>query len=266
MVPDFVSNLFAAVVAAAIGLLWRGRACVRGAIEIGRFALGHGRRVRVSYCAVLRVREADRVCLFRSASRPEAFGPPGGVIKYRDSARAELDRLSFADDVWPGRAAEMRRDLRGYLPARSVPGFRRWFRAGLDRESIEECLRRELGEELVEIGLGDLVPTVAGLNFIPARAVTEGPRRVPGQDYLQVRRFDVCDLSCDTAATADFHRRLIEAGDDPRQQLVCCARVQEVNEGRCHAGLIAPHTAYLVRAKKLASDLPPIQKTTAYGP
>jgi hypothetical protein len=259
MLTDFVSNLLAAGVAAVVGLAWRSRGWLRSGEGLIGAVVGRSRRVRVSYCAVLRVREADRCVLFRSPSRPESFGPPGGVFKYRDSARPVLDRFGFTDQVWRGREADMRRDLRGFLPAGSVLRFRRWFRAGVDRESAEECLRRELREELVEVGLDDLVPAVAALSFASVRTVTEGPRKVPGQDYLQLRRFEIHEITTGSSSAAEFIRRLINAGDDPAQGLVCCAGIREVNEGRCRAGLIAPHVAYLGGTRKLASDLPPLR-------
>jgi SMODS-associated NUDIX domain len=266
MVTDFVSNLLAAAVATAVAVVWRSRGWLRGGLEVGRAVMGRGRRIRVSYCAVLRVREAGRCVLFRSPSRPESFGPPGGVIKYRDNARATLDRLGFVDELWPGREAEMRRDLRGFVPSGSVLSFQSWFRAGVDRESAEQCLRRELCEELVEVGLPDLVPAVSALTFNPARAVAEGPRKVPGHDYLQLRRFEVYEIALDDSAAVDFVRRLIEAADDPHRRSVCCAGVEEMREGRCQAGLVAPHTVYLIGTRKLASDVPPIRHGATCDP
>jgi hypothetical protein len=259
-VTEFASNLAAAVVVGIAGLLWRWRDGLRDAFGFARCSVTTTRRVRVSFSALLLVGEADRCVLFRTESRPEALGPPGGVFKYSDSARARLDRLGFVDEVWDGREESMRRDLRGFLPATSVLGFRRWFQSGVDRESAEDCLHRELCEELVEVGLMELVSTVALLDFRMIRIVPERPRKVPGQEHLQFRRFEIYEIASGQEVAADFVRRLFDVADDPINKNVECVRLCDLTEGRCRTGLIAPHTAYLRGSRKLASDIPPVRR------
>src|SRR5664279_3763629 len=89
--------------------------------------------VRVSMASLLRVAKDDRIILLRMTLRREAFGPPGGVIKYYNGAKPRLDRLQFA----PERPSDephsfVASDLRGRLPGKNLLRFRRWFAKGTE--------------------------------------------------------------------------------------------------------------------------------------
>ena len=217
------------------------------------------RTTRVSFSALLRVRDDDGYVLFHMPNRPGSYGPPGGVYKYFPPAARLLDGFGFRQERFVSEAGRGRADLRGFLPSRSVRPFLAWFAGGAYREDAGECLRRELEEELEEVGLPALAGEVRGLAVSPHRPLVEGPYSVPGMPYRQLRRFDVYDLLTTDGAAAWLWRRLIEAGADPDTAEVIRATDRQILHGRCGAALIAPHSAYLVGAvRKHQSDLPPM--------
>lgn len=217
---------------------------------------GPERGVRVSYAALLRIRDDDRHVLFGSASRPGSFTPPGGVFKYFAPAADLLDRMRFQADQ---RVNGMRADLRGVLPAQSVPEFRRWFASGAYREDAVECLQRELDEELAEVGFPELAANVQSLRFAPLRTIVEGPRAAPGKPFKQSRRFEFHDLLCTGQAAAELKRRLFELADDPAVTTIISAAASDIAHGRAGSALIAPHSAYLIGEQRTWPDLPAVR-------
>ncbi|MFC6082573.1 SMODS-associated NUDIX domain-containing protein [Sphaerisporangium aureirubrum] len=217
------------------------------------------RTVRVSFSALLRIKDDHRYVLFHMRNRPGSYGPPGGVYKFFPPAARLLDSLGFRQERFTSEAGRARADLRGFLPSRSVRRFVTWFDGGAYREDTDECLRRELEEELEEVGLPALAGEVPGLAFAHHRTLLEGPYNVPGRPYRQLRRFDVYDLVTTHGAAAWLWQRLIEVGGDPSASEVVCATESEILHGRCGAALIAPHSAYLIGVRrKRQSDLPPM--------
>jgi hypothetical protein len=213
--------------------------------------------VRVSFSSLLRVKYDDSYVLFHAQFRPGSFGPPGGVYKYFDPAVRILEGLGFEEDH-PGRFIDVTRyDIRGFLPAGSVRGFLRWFASGCYREDAVECLHRELVEELVEVGVPELVDDVPGLTFTHLRSVVEGPGPAPGRNYRQLRRFDVCELVMVDGRANRFRRRLLDAGADPGTPFVLCANASDIRHGRVGDVLIAPQTAFLIGRSRIFQDLPP---------
>lgn len=218
-----------------------------------------GRTVRVSYSALLRIKDDDRYVLFGSGSRPGAFTPPGGVIKYFAPAADFLEHLDFRADRWVERAAGMRGDLRGLLPARHVPEFRRWFASGAYRECAQECLVREMTEELAEVGFPELAAYVPALRFAPLRTKIEGPTAVPGKPYAQLRRFEFYDLVCSDRAAHDLKLHLVGLADDPSVTTVLGATAEDIVHGRAGAALIAPHSAFLIGEQRVLPDIPSLR-------
>jgi hypothetical protein len=217
----------------------------------------HG--VRVSYAALLRIRDDDRHVLFGSGSRPGAFTPPGGVFKYFAPAADLLDRMRFQPDRWVERAGGMRADLRGVLPAQAIPEFRRWFASGAYREDAVECLHRELAEELAEVGFPELAGHAQSLRFTPLRTIVEGPRAAPGKPFKQLRRFEFHDLLCTDQAAAELKRRLFELADDPAVTTIISVTATDIAHGRAGSALIAPHSAYLIGEQRTWPDLPAVR-------
>ena len=212
--------------------------------------------IRVSFSALLRIRDDHCYLLFHSSARPGSFGPPGGAFKYFEPATPILDRLHFRAERVGSREEIMRGDVRGFLPARKLAGFSRWFDSGAYREDGEECLRRELIEELGEVGLPHSASAVGGMRFSLVREVREGPRPVPGKPYRQVRRFNVYDLVSASESTVRLREDLVDAGRDPEVDTVLWATVEEIVHGRCGNALIAPQSAFLVDGVRIHPDLP----------
>ncbi|QUQ62843.1 SMODS-associated NUDIX domain-containing protein [Kutzneria sp. CA-103260] len=182
------------------------------------------RPVRVCFAAVLRIRPEqtegdDRIVLVESHSRPGAFAPPGGVFRH-DGPEA-LRRLGFAGDH--------DHHLRGFLPARSIDGFVRWFDSGAGREDGAACLRRSMAEVLAEFG-------VPGQNLSFDRMSTE--IECSGQE---LRGFEFHDL----VGTSPARDRILALAEDSRVHTVLSATAEDVANGHVGAAVIAPHTAYL---------------------
>jgi 8-oxo-dGTP pyrophosphatase MutT (NUDIX family) len=254
MVVGVLSSIVSAILIGGASLVWRHR----DNLSLLRTTLYPRGLVRVSFAALLRVKDDDRYVLVKSNTRPGFYGPPGGVFKYHEAATATLDALGFREQRFESRRRHMRADLRGFVPARSTVGFVRWFERGEDRETATECLRRELAEELAEAGGHALVGAVETLTFRRVRTVIEGPRRVPRQTFRQLRRFEVYDLAVTDEASARFRRQLMDLSDDPDAPTVLCATATEMATGWCGPSPISPHSGYLVGPKKLLPDLPPM--------
>ena len=217
------------------------------------------RPVRVSLSVLLRIRQDDRYVLVNSTSRPGAFGPPGGVIKYFPPAAALLEQLGFAGEIRAAHVALTAGDLRGQVPARSLRAFLRWFDSNAYRETASECLHREFAEELGEAGLAELAGDVPGLRFGPVRSVVEGPHAVPGQPFRQFRKFVVQELLNADAATVRLAARLVAAAEDPAVPTVILASRAEITHGRCGPALVSPPSAFLFGGRRLMSDLPAVR-------
>ncbi|WP_221483493.1 SMODS-associated NUDIX domain-containing protein [Saccharothrix ecbatanensis] len=215
--------------------------------------------MRISYCALLRIRDDDRFVLFHTSSRPGAYAPPGGVFKYFPPAVELLEHLGFQPERHSSRGVRTRADLRGVLPLRSFAGFRQWFASGAYREDAQECLRRELTEELTEVGFPDLGDRVREVGLAHVRTVSEGPYPVSGKDYRQARLFEVHDLVVTGGASERLREAVVALSVDPGVSTVVSATAAEIVHGRAGHSLIAPHTAYLVGTRRTGADLPPVQ-------
>ncbi|MEU4510462.1 hypothetical protein AB0G05_13255 [Nonomuraea wenchangensis] len=253
MVSGIVSSLIASFLIAVAALAWRNRE-VLPALSV---ALRPWATVRVSMSALLRIGRDDRYVLFHTPYTPGSYGPPGGVFKFRPEATTALDRLSFRADRRAAQRDMMSSDLRGFLPASALAPFLRWFDRGADRESVVECLRRELAEELKEVGHAELAPGVADLTFKPVRRVVEPPRKVPGKDFRQLRVFEVQEAVLADETAWRTLRRIIELAEDPNEQQVIMVSAQEIIEGRHGDSLIGPQSAFLFGTRRYRQDLPP---------
>ncbi|MFI2635439.1 hypothetical protein ACH5A2_34470 [Streptomyces collinus] len=189
-------------------------------------------------------------------ARPDSYDPPGGVVKYHPAARPALDRLGFREELRVDR--RMRSDLRGFLPGRALPGFVRWLDRQEDRESALECVRRELGEELAEIGHPELAAGIDRLHFTRVRHVVDGPLKVPGRPYRVVRLFDVWDLDLDTPEAVRLRDALTALAADSADHGVLVATADDIVHGRRHHAYLAPHAAYLMGERRYHADLPPL--------
>ncbi|MGW4108914.1 SMODS-associated NUDIX domain-containing protein, partial [Streptomyces sp. NPDC004976] len=221
------------VVGAAVALLgWIGRTLVhnRRHLSLLRLLLIPRRSIRVSVAVLLRVQDEDHYVLFSSPTRPGSFGPPGGVVKYHDSERHGVEKMRF--DPEARTHPVMKHDLRGFLPAAMVPGFARWLHRGTGREPSTDCLRRELAEELGEIGHPELTHLSQAVGFSPVRKVIDGPWNVPGEQYRQIRFLEVYDLLRDRPEADELRTGLLTLSRDPGDSQVIGATRQEILRGR----------------------------------
>ncbi|MET9452519.1 hypothetical protein [Streptomyces cinerochromogenes] len=213
--------------------------------------------VRISVASLVRIQDDDRFLLLHSPLRPDAYGPPGGVVKYHPAARPELDRLRFREELRVDQ--RMRNDLRGFLPAVSVPGFVRWLDRQQNRETALEAVRRELAEELAEIGHPELADGIDRLHFTHVRHVVDGPLAVPGRSYRQLRFFDVWDLDPDVPQAVRLWHGLLAVAADPAASGAVLVTSEDIMHGRHQRFYVAPHAAYLMGDRRYHADLPPLR-------
>jgi 8-oxo-dGTP pyrophosphatase MutT (NUDIX family) len=255
MLGNVIAGLITAAILAVGGLLWSHR----HRLGLLRLTTRRGGRLRVSVAVLLRVRDDDGYVLIHHPYRPNAYGPPGGVVKYEDQARRVLDDLGFVAHRSAGRASEMSHDLRGFVPARRGLAFLRWYDKVADRETPEQCLLRELREELAEAGHPELIPLVAGLRFDRVRAVEDGPRPTPGKDYPTLRSFEVYDIVTNTPQAVEFVTRLLALGRDPAETEIIVASAADLENGRSGPYLITPQSAFLIGSRRIHEDVPALQ-------
>jgi SMODS-associated NUDIX domain len=201
MTSDFIVNvlagLFTSALIALLGLAFYQRGVLK--IAVGYLTVHRHRTVRVSMSALIKITQDDRYLLVKSNLYPEFFGPFGGVYKYDKEALERLGQLRFVPQSAQTSSGDLVGDLRGFIEAPKFLTFVTWFKSGKDREDSDYCLRRELCEELKEIGLDDLISLVGKLRFKFVRNVMTNSLTVIGQTYSQVRWFDIYELVIDDA-------------------------------------------------------------------
>ena len=210
--------------------------------------------LRVTFSAILRIARGDRYLLIRNFHRPESFAPFGGVYKYAEAAMSELDWLEFRpQSVGPGN--DMYLDLRGFIPQKNVGKLARWFGETDKRETDEECITRELQEELAEISILAQVGLPNQVSVRRIRRVEEGPEIVPGQTYSQYRVLDVFSLVSANADAVDFEKRLFEM--EARSEDLLVVNAHEIIGGRSRTGaLLGHHAAYLFGSRRYRPEIP----------
>ncbi|MCT4357703.1 hypothetical protein M5362_31865 [Streptomyces sp. Je 1-79] len=252
MVEKIVGGVVVALLTAVGRILWQNRRH----LTLLRVLLTPTRRIRVSVAVLLRVNDEDHYVLFSSVTRPGAFGPPGGVVKYHEAAKPRLERFGFEPE---GRArAEMRHDLRGFLPALRVLGFARWLQRGTDREAATECLRRELVEELGEVGHEELAPLAREAGFRPVGRHIDGPLKVPGETYRQIRFFEVYDLVPDKPEATELRSAVLNLAADADEPLVIGVTRRDITRGRSQAHVVLPQSAFLAGDRRVREDIAPV--------
>ncbi|MFC4586280.1 SMODS-associated NUDIX domain-containing protein [Sphaerisporangium corydalis] len=254
MIAGIVSSLIASVLAGIGALAWRNRNLL-AILTVILVPIG---TVRVSLSALLRIKEGDQYVLLHTPYTPGSYGPPGGVFKFHHLAQEDLDRFSFREERRASHAGVMQHDLRGFMPARRLAPFLRWFHGGSNRESAMECLRRELREELAEVGHPEVATGVETMAFRFVRRLLEPPRSVPGTDYRQVRIFEVYDLEAADESALRLRSRLLELARTPSDQQVILAAGQDIIGGRYGELFIGPQSAFLFGTRRYRQDIPPL--------
>jgi hypothetical protein len=209
--------------------------------------------MRISVTALLDLHDGDRwILVAMPEDRPGEYGPFGGIFKYEDSAREALAQLEFEPEAGLATRQAMRRnDIRGYIPVRRLRRFLAWWNSGKGRESGEDCVRRELHEELVDASLQRLLPEASRLRLIHLRSLIEGPRRIPtaSGNYWQIRLFEVYAARADEVASFEALRTLVSKSTDAPNNVISVS-ARDIREGRTAAGTIGGHTEYLLSNRR----------------
>ena len=201
--------------------------------------------VRISTSAILRIELDGRYLLVRNLHRPETFAPFGGVYKSFLEAKRNLDSFSFRREIVD---SDMRGDIRGYIATDSLARFKEWFSSEIERESASDCLRRELREELTDVGLSDtLIPT--GLRFQHIRTVEEGPEFIPSLGCKQFRVFDVYEIVEESRESQQLVQTLFENANSSSDLVLVDA--ESAKRGRASSGqVVGAHTPYLFGTRR----------------
>jgi hypothetical protein len=166
--------------------LWLGVATVfvargvfrRAASAVALMSTVHRRTlIRFSASAVLRVTSGQDYLVVKTPARGkslEYWGPLGGVIKCKSGASKRLADIEVTFDVLADQSTDMDRDLRVKMSGKRFWRFIRWYWSADGRESPEEALKRELKEELREIGLEVLIPDVDQAEIEMSRLCSSG--------------------------------------------------------------------------------------------
>ena len=196
--------------------------------------------VRVSVAALLRV-PVDEHRLILLDTGGKVVGPPGGGLAYYPAARDLLADLGWHPER--AAAADGRTDLRGQLPERSLRAFLGWLGREQDRESGQQCLLRELAEELAEAGRPELVEYVPSIELAHVGTYVELPAPVAGKPYAQTRHLVVYEL-LPTGGT-ELRDRLVALATDPAAPTVIAAGRLDIACGRTGSARIGTQAAYL---------------------
>lgn len=211
--------------------------------------------MRVAFSALLRLKEGDRFILVRNLHRRETFCPFGGVYKYVDAAQKHFDKLEFRPQV-VGPRRDMEGDLQGFLPRHNAGSLVRWFWSERDRESSQECLYRELKEELREANITNSAKIPEQRHFKLVRRILDGPRRVPGEHYRQFRVFEIFDINNPNREVRALTKTLVKAVRGRSTHLIL-ATSEEIKRGRTRKGDVIGHiSCYLIGRRRLRPDEP----------
>lgn len=151
--------------------------------------------IRVSMSVLLRLEYNNKYLLVKNLHRPELFAPFGGVIKYKQDAIAALRNIGFTPEHSLRNQQtienDLQYDLRGYVARDNLILFQKWFNYQTLRESYDECLLRELSEELNDANVPlEVIESVKKYTFKLIRKVQEGPK-VTIWDYDIYRQFEI---------------------------------------------------------------------------
>lgn len=116
----------------------------------------------------------------------------------------------------------------------------------MHREDHATCLRRELGEELTEIGLGEVSPLAGQMSVELVRRITEHrPATAPRHSH-QLRQLEIYAPTAGAGQNLRLVDRLVELAADPAVTSVVAVTAGDIEAGHRGSTRIAPHTAYLL--------------------
>lgn len=204
--------------------------------------------------------EDGRYVLVRNLHRPESLAPFGGVYKYLAGSDLHLSSLEFVPHFL-GKRDDADRDLRGFVKRKNLAKLHRWVTSGIGLETGNDCIQRELVEELGEISTKLKVPP---LRLLRVRTVKEGPRFLRNVGYTQFRVFDVYLVDTGHAASRKFVRDLARrAAATSGLELVT---PEEIRQGRSGKGTLISHTAnYFFEKRSNGNEAPPFPRQMQYA-
>jgi hypothetical protein len=217
---------------------------------------GRQMHVRVSVAVLIRIGRDDQILLYRMTLRREAFGPPGGVVKFQRDALDSLHKLDFEAERVPFEVhGDQGTDIRGRLPYSELLHFRKWLRVTHEIESDYSCILRELDEELTGLGINSVSDLLCGVTFSHVRRVDDGPKRVPNREYLQYRRFDIYEVRPSTRENGKLIDHLFAVAESHPDMII--ASSEEIRYGRAVRGsLIASNAEALLGRRIRRPDQP----------
>lgn len=154
----------------------------------------YNKTIRISASAILNTEKDGRYLLIRNRHRTEQHSPFGGVFKHAELPPSILTEIQWQSDYtsYRPKLEDMKNDLRGIILGKNFPIFLDWLTQRYGREG-EQCLYRELREELSEAKVGRLIrDRVSDIKICLDRRVLEGPYLVEERKYsAQFRYFEV---------------------------------------------------------------------------
>lgn len=250
---DIIGALIISIIVAVILAIVTAAFRHRRSLIVGFLSttLYRNKEIRVSIAALLRISQDGHYVLLKSIRRPECFIPVGGVYRFYESAREDLDRCNFR----PQEALDstMSNDLRGFVPGKDLLRFIKWFNSEKDREP--ECLTREIREELSEIGLKEAASRVEMPKYRLVRSIQERPSSIQGVSYLQYRLIRIHEFVSADPEGQGITRLLLESAEHNDRILVVTA--DEIRRGRARRGqVIGSIAGYLIGDKRAGPEPP----------
>jgi hypothetical protein len=207
--------------------------------------------IRISCASLLKIEDENKFLLIRNRLRPNFYCPIGGALRYSSSATSFLKEIDFQHDGSHSQinAEKLKRDLRGFIPAKNLFKFIEWYAKSKDRE--ENSLHREIAEEFTEIRLGRLLKYTKGIEFNFLKEITEIPHSVSGKKFLQFRILRIYELSSDFT-DLNLLMKNIKIENNPNLIWVTS---DEIEQGRDdNHNLIGSNSSYLISNKKILKE------------
>ena len=214
--------------------------------------------IRFSASALLRLDSGQDFVVIKTPARGTSvayWGPLGGVIKCKSGAAKLLADIEVSFDVLADQHEDMDRDLRVKMTGKRFWRFIRWYWSAASRESPEEALKRELKEELSEVGLEALVPDVDKAEVEISRVCSTGLFKQG--DVYHYRLFYMLErVGPDGVA---FREKLLASVRPGGLEMVSVVSPDEIRKGAHKGVLVGDHCCYLVTGAKYEPRMPAYQ-------
>jgi hypothetical protein len=206
------------------------------------------KKIRISVAAILLFEYDEKYVLIKNHHRPELYGPIGGVYKHTGTKPEILDKIEWNSDYTSNELKEedMKDDLRGIIQGKYFPEFIDWFVKRKGREN-EQCLYRELREELLEGRVGKILrDNSSKIKIELFRSVLEGPNKIKHKDYqAQFRWFDIYKIDNSNNETDQVVKEIVKRASQNDNNMIFVTK-KEIFDGRLadDKHLISAHAKY----------------------